>query len=89
LSRTLVPFGSVRSSTFSNSVLSVNWPSADTGAMTCWPSTPGCSPSAPVANCTFWPRTFSMTSAALMRNARSLSGLSQMRMAYSAPNCSV
>ena len=74
---------------FSNSSLELNWPSAETGATTCWPSVAGCSPSAPVANCTFCPRILSATSAALMRNPRSLSGFSQIRMEYSAPNCCV
>ena len=51
-----------------------------TGAVICCSAMDGAEPMAPVANCTFWPRTVCKTSAALMRKLRSLSGFSQMRI---------
>jgi hypothetical protein len=80
LSSTLVPLGSVRRMTFSNSSMELKRPSALTGAVICCSGADGAAPMEPVANCTFWPRTFCSTSEALMRKLRSLSGLSQMRI---------
>ncbi len=86
MSRTLVPLGSVRRMTFSNSSTVLKRPSAVTGAVTCCSGTDGAAPIAPVANCTFCPRTVFSTSEALMRKERSLSGFSQMRIEYDEPN---
>ena len=80
MSRTLVPLGSVRRMTFSNSSTELKRPSALTGAVTCCSGADGAEPMEPVANCTFCPRTVCRTSPALMRKLRSLSGSSQMRI---------
>ena len=75
LSRTLVPLGSVRRMTFSNSSMELKRPSAVTEAITCWPGNDGRAPSEPVANCTFCPRTRSSTSGGAHAEAAQLVGI--------------
>ncbi|MET3363048.1 hypothetical protein ABIF60_004443 [Bradyrhizobium japonicum] len=55
-------------------------------ALSCWPPTDGRPPSWPAVTCVFWVWIAAVTSLGIRLYLASLSGSSQMRMAYSAPN---
>jgi hypothetical protein len=57
-----------------------------TVALSCWPGTAGAPPNCPAETCAFCARIASLTSSGVSRNDASLSGSSQMRIAYGVPN---